>query len=194
MEATTALQSGNIVIYPTDTLYALGGDALSDTVVESIERIKGRGKEKFIRSIVADIDMAARYGAVDERVRRMERRLPRGKVTFVVPKKEGFDTGTLRGIDTFGFRIPDHGLCLELCRLFDGPITATSANKSGMPPGATLAEVLAQLGASAEDIALAIDGGPVRSAAPSTVVDMTGPRPIVLRAGVVPEEDIMAAL
>jgi L-threonylcarbamoyladenylate synthase len=189
--AAQALREGGVVLYPTDTLYGLGADAFSDAAVNRIYEIKGRDENKPIHAIVRDIEMAARYGEVDERVRRAIAQLPAGKVSFVVRKKTGLETGIARGINTFGFRIPDHAFCFAMLEAFGGPITATSANRSGEPPQLSLGATLAQLGST---VHLVVNGGDLPPSAPSTVVDCTGAEPIVLREGAVSAPDIFAAL
>jgi tRNA A37 threonylcarbamoyladenosine synthetase subunit TsaC/SUA5/YrdC len=131
-------------------------------------------------------------------VRRAIAELPAGKVSFVVRKKPGLETGIARGIDTFGFRIPDHAFCLAICEAFGDPITATSANKSGEVPQLALGATLSQLGSTVHLVDIVVNGDPPASglppSAPSTVVDCTGAEPIVLREGAVSAPDIFAAL
>lgn len=184
-EAAAALRAGGVVLYPTDTLYGLGADARSDDAVAKVYEIKGRREDKPMHAIVSDMKMAQRYGDVSPYVRSLAETLPKGKVSFVVPKQTGLDTGIARAIDTFGFRIPDHDFCAALTRAFDGPITATSANMSGATDSRDVEAILAQLGERADLIDLVVDAGVLPPSAPSTVVDCTGDTPIVLREGAV---------
>lgn len=192
--AADALRSGGVVLYPTDTLYGLGADALSDEAVSKIYGIKGRDEGKAMHAIVANVEMAERYGDVNDFARTLLRELPRGKVTLVVRKKQGIDSGICRGIPTFGFRIPDNEFCLKLLRSFGGPITATSANKSGETPPHDIKTILAQLEEGAKGVNLTLDAGRLPADKPSTVVDLTSPEPVIVREGAVPAADVWETL
>lgn len=192
--AAEVLRTGGVVLYPTDTLYGLGADALSDAAVEKVIEIKGRDANKPIHSIVADIGMAAAYTSVSGFARLLADRLPMGKVTFITEKKEGLDRGISKRLETFGFRIPEHAFCTEMIRLFGGPITATSANTSGAQPEQNIDAILAQLGDKAHGIDLAVDGGPLPKREPSTVVDLTHDHPLILREAAVPAADVWEAI
>lgn len=193
-KAADVLRAGGVVIYPTDTLYGLGADALSNEAVEKIYRIKGRDEKKPVHAILADIDAAAQYGVVSGVARLLEDEMPKGKISYIVPKREGLDSGISRDIATFGFRIPDSELCKEMVRAFGGPITATSANAAGQPPQMHVDAILAQLGETASLVDLVIDGGELPPSEPSTVVDLTQGHPLILREGAVAPADIWNAL
>lgn len=170
---------------PTDTLYAFAADATSDVAVDAVYAIKGRDEKKPMHALVDSLEMAAQYGEVSDAVRMLIERAPAGKVTLIVAKKPSFVSGIGRGIDTFGFRIPDHALCRDIIRASGGPLTATSANPSGTAPSLSFGGTLAGLGATGHLIALALHGGDLPHSEASTVVDMTGETPRILRAGAV---------
>jgi len=193
-KAAEVLRSGGVVLYPTDTLYGLGADALSDEAVAKIFDIKGRDEGKPMHAIVADVDMAAKYTEVSGIARLLNDRLPKGQVTFITQKKEGLDEGISRQIETFGFRIPQHAFCIEMIRAFGGPITATSANASGKRPERSVPAILAQLGSGAAPIDLIIDGGELPAQEPSTVINLTHNHPLIVREGAVPAADVWSAL
>ena len=188
------LLSGGVVLIPTDTLYALCGDALSDEAVEKVRAIKGRDERKPMHALVENLEMAGKYGVITDAVERLARELPLGKITFVVRKHALFESGIFRGVETFGFRIPDNEFCAALLHAFGRPITATSANKAGEEPQRSIATILEQLGDYADGIALAVNGGELPPSAPSTVVDCSGSRPLILREGAVPAADIWNTL
>ncbi len=192
--AAAVLRAGGLILYPTDTLYGLGTDAFSDTAVDKIYAIKGREEGKPIHAIVSDLEMASKYGAVDDRVRTLAEKLPKGKITFVVRKKNEVGGGIARAIDTFGFRIPDNDFCTALTRAFGGPITATSANRSGEKPRSVLKEILLQFGAAVKGIDLIIDAGELPACEPSSVVDLSGAEPKVIREGAIASTDIYGVL
>ncbi len=192
--AVLALQNNDVIIYPTDTLYGLGADALSDEVVAKIYAIKGRDEHKPIHVIVADLEMVERFAYIDGTARMLAERFLPGPLTLILRKKEGIETGIAKGIDTFGIRIPDNDVCRKLVEAFGGPITTTSANRAGMHPMNTVAQIVEQLGEQADLVACAIDAGELPKRAPSTVVDCSAERPIVLREGAISTADIWDAL
>ena len=202
--AAEVLRAGGVVLYPTDTLYGLGADALSDEGVAKVKRIKGRDEGKPIHAIVSDLEMAEEYGELTDDARLLASRLPQGQVTYIVSAKGGSAsggkklagprTGILRGIATFGFRIPDNEFCISLLREFGKPVTATSANTSGEQPERSVEKILAQLGIAAEGIGLLIDAGELPERLPSTVVDLSGEEPVIVREGAIPSTDIWNVL
>jgi len=187
------LKHGGVALFPTDTLYGLGADAFSDEAVEKVYAIKGRDEHKPVHALVSDIDMAEKYAEVGDDARLLAKTLPKGKVTLICKKRPGFDTGIGRGLDTFGFRIPDSELCIEMVRAFGKPVTATSANKAGKKPLRAVADILEQLGDGKSGIALVIDGGELPASESSTVIDLSGP-PVILREGAVPASDVWEAI
>lgn len=182
--AAEVLRRGGIILYPTDTIYGLGADALSDEAVQKIYNIKGREEGKPIHALVSDLAMAARYADLSKETNRtlIEKHMFQ-PVSWICPKQPGVGSGILRGIETFGFRIPNNQFCLELTKAFENPVTATSANKSGEPPKNSIEDILEQLGDGAQYIDLVIDVGPLPPSLPSTVVDLSQDPPRILRQG-----------
>ena len=174
LRAARVLREGGVILFPTDTLYGLGADALSDAAVAKIYAIKGRDDGKPIHGIVADTAMAQRYGEWNDLAKKLCDAFFPGALTLIVAKKSEFSTGVLRGIDTFGFRIPANDLCIEIARTFDAPFTATSANKSGVDPSRSFDETIERLADRADLIDLAIDAGELVPSLPSTVVGLIG--------------------
>ena len=198
-KAAQILISGGVVMFPTDTLYGLGADAFSNEAVGKVYTIKGRDEGKPIHALVCDIEMAERFCEVTDDVRLLAERLPKGKVTFICKKKAGLETGVCRGIETFGFRIPDNAFCLAMIENAGGPITATSANVAGQPPQRSVAAVLEQFNHSNIQqnvgvIDLVVDGGELPESLPSTVVSFAEGRPLILREGAVPSADVWNVL
>lgn len=195
LRAAAVLHAGGVVLYPTDTLYGLGADALSDEAVERIRTIKGRDDAKPLHCIVSDLDMAEQYVDIGPAIRQLAHQLPQGKISFIAPKRADVETGIARDMTTFGFRIPDHPLCRAMLEAFGGPVTATSANLAGAQPFSSPAAILAQLGAAVAQIDLIIDGGEAPLPRPSTVVDLFHPEhPVILREGAVPAGDVWEVL
>ena len=200
--AATQLRAGGVVLYPTDTLYGLGVDALSDEAVAKIFAVKGRNEGKPVHAIVSDIAMAGKYGEISDAARVFAEKLPRGQVTFVVRKKTGMDTGISKDIPTFGFRIPDNAFCIEMLHAFGGPITATSANRAGEVPQCSVDAIMAQLEEHSNvlqnvgtwNIDLIVDAGELPARKPSSVVDVSGTAPVILREGAVSRNEIEAVV
>jgi len=193
-EAAAALKKGGVVLYPTDTLYGLGADAFSNTAVDKIYAVKERKDDKPIHAIVSDLGMAGKYGYIDDRIRKIATELPMGKITFIVKKRVGVTGGIMRGMKTFGFRIPDNRFCQDMIRVFGKPITATSANASGYPPQNSIGPIFIQIGKNAGLIDVAVNAGELPESKPSTVIDCTGKELKILREGVVSSGTIQDAL
>jgi L-threonylcarbamoyladenylate synthase len=167
------------VAFPTDTVYGLGADAFSTPAILKLFEIKQRPYNQAIAVLLGDPDQ---LGMVTENPNRVAMELAEqhwpGALTLVVPRHPNMPE-ILSPEPTLGVRIPDHPAALALLRLA-GPLAVTSANLSGQPNTTTAQEVLAQLDGK---IDLLLDGGKIPGGTPSTVVDMTGERPVVLRQG-----------
>lgn len=128
--AIEALKSGDLVVYPTETVYGLGADALNPVAVERVFEAKNRDRSKPVSMAVGELEYISEYTRPTEREQQfMETFLP-GPVTVVVERAEVVPDELTAGRDRVGIRIPDHELARELARRI-GPITATSANVSG---------------------------------------------------------------
>lgn len=191
LRASGALRRGGVVLYPTDTLYGLGADALSDTAVAKVYAIKDRDTRKPIHCIVSDLEMAAEYAEVNNLAKRLAEEFLPGPLTLILKKRAGVHFGIARGIDTFGIRIPDNEFCLELAKSFGKPYTTTSANKADMQTEPSIEKIVKQLGAGAEIIHLVVDAGILPLRSPSTVVNVVSGSPSVLREGAIPASEIM---
>jgi L-threonylcarbamoyladenylate synthase len=184
------LRAGGLVAFPTDTLYALGADAASEAAVERLLRTKGREDGKSLPLLVDGLEMAAEVAELSPAAEALARAFWPGPLTLVLRKRPSFRSRALSG-DTVAVRAPAHELALAIIRVFGRPVTGTSANRSGGRDPDTAAEVQRQLG---EAIDLVIDGGPCRAGRPSTIVDLTGPRPLFLRKGVLSRRRVLRAL
>ena len=190
--AAEVLKNGGVILYPTDTLYGLGADALSDAAVAKIYAIKGRPDGKPIHAIVSDMAMAKKYAIVTEIGEKIARNFFPGPLTLILKKKSELHTGVAKDIATFAIRIPNQEFCLALARECGIPFTATSANKSGMPPERTLAKILAQLGPAIRLIDIAFEAGELPPSLPSTVVDVSNKEIHILREGAISPDKILS--
>ena len=184
--ALAILRAGGLVAFPTDTVYGLGAQAFNQTAVESIYLAKDRPLEKAIPILIADVvDLDKVADAVPALALRLAVRFWPGPLTLVVPKHASLPA-TVSATSTVGVRIPDHGAARALLRAA-GPMAVSSANLSGQDNPRTVGEVIRQLNGS---IPLVLAGGETRGGIPSTVVDVTGAEPVILREGPITFEQI----
>ncbi|MDP4020754.1 MAG: L-threonylcarbamoyladenylate synthase [Candidatus Adlerbacteria bacterium] len=197
MEAVTkaveVLRSGGVILYPTDTVYALAGDALRKEVLEKIYKIKGRDEGKPIHSVFSSLESASEYVEITPLARALAEKFLPGPLTLLLTKKDTVPTWVTAGKDTFGVRIPKNDFCLALAHEFKKPYTTTSANRAGEPTLLSPEEILAQLGKRGEEIDLVIDAGVLPASAASTIVDARGEKPVIVREGVISKEKIFIA-
>ena len=189
--AVDCLRGGGVIALPTDTLYALACDARDAAAVRRVYRIKGREDGKPLPLFVSDLDVAGRYAVLNDTARRFAARFWPGALTIVCKKQPDFESEALAGGETVALRVPDHPLALEVLRGLGGPITGTSANRSGGPDPDTAEEVRRQLG---DEVDLVVDAGACPGGVSSTIVDCTGEAVRILRHGAIPEDEVLAVL
>lgn len=185
--AERALEAGEAVVFPTDTVYGLGA---RPEAAESLFEIKGRPRELTLPVLVARIEDAREIARFDERGEMLAASFWPGALTMVLPRSArstGWELGA-HG-DTVGVRVPASATARDLLSR-TGPLAVTSANPSGEATPDRCEEVRAVLG---EAVAVYVCGGASPGGTPSTVVDLTGD-PRILRAGTIPIEDLLAAL
>lgn len=188
VEDTAAeLSSGGIVVIPTDTVYGLAAVAADSEAVDEIFEAKQRPSDRHVAVLVADMDQARLMAFVDAAATALAHRFWPGPLTMVMPRTAAAPAAA-GDLATIGVRCPADHFVTEVCRRV-GPLATTSANVHGVD-AATSATMAASM---LPDVALIIDGGQ-RDAGVSTVVDMCGPQPIVLRNGPIGEPAISAAL
>ncbi|MCH4155741.1 MAG: threonylcarbamoyl-AMP synthase [Muribaculaceae bacterium] len=177
--AVEALLDGNIIIYPTDTLYALGCDALNNGAIEKICRIKGVKSEKTNLSIICEsISQVAEYAHFDnDEFRMMKANLP-GPFTFIFPAMSKLPKA-FKGRKTVGVRVPDDKIAIELVHRLGRPIMTSSIEYEDEDYG-TEPELIAERYVG--DVSLILDSGR-RSIVPSTIIDCTGDEPEIVREG-----------
>jgi len=183
--AAAAVSRGELIVLPTDTVYGIGADAFMPAAVTAMLAAKGRGRQMpspvlvgSVRAAAALIDDLGMHGQdlIDE--------FWPGALTLVCPASRtlSWDLGETKG--TVAVRMPLHPVTLELLKQ-TGPMAVSSANKSGQAPALTVAEAAAQLG---DLVAVYLDGGPAAGGVPSSIVDLTGTVPRLLRAGAISAE------
>lgn len=191
--AAEALLAADLVAFPTETVYGLGGDATRDESVASIFAAKGRPKFNPLILHVTDHSEAERFGDISAGLRSLAERFWPGPLTLVAPLREGAKVSPLAsaGLDTIALRVPAHSLARELLAAVEIPLAAPSANPSGKVSPTTADHVLAGLTGK---IAGVLDGGPCPVGLESTIVGMDGETPVLLRPGGVAVEELADAL
>jgi L-threonylcarbamoyladenylate synthase len=190
--AAGALRRGGVVSFPTDTLYALGADALNDAAVARVFAIKARPLSNPLPLFVSDAAMAGQLAVLTPPAVRLVERFWPGALTVVIEKRDDFESLALAGGATVALRAPDHPVALDLIRRLQRPLTATSANLSGGIDPDSAGEVRRQLGHAVDYI---IDAGPCPIGMPSTIVDCTSAPDIrIVRPGAIAESEVRKAL
>lgn len=187
-QAAAILKRSGVVAYPTETFYALGARAVDEAACARVFLLKGREETRRLPLIVADLDQVFQIAAGPSgAVKRLAARFWPGPLTLVLPARPGggFGSGTL------AVRVSASTVARELARRIDGPLTATSANRSGEPPAESADAVEAVVGS---EVDLILDGGRTPGGAPSTIVDLVGGEPVLLRPGPVDFGEVLRAL
>lgn len=182
-EACLPLAAGDVVGMPTDTLYGLGANALEAAAVERVFAVKRRSARQAMPVVVRDASQAEELAAnLPALFWKLAATFWPGPLSLIVAAGPRVPQALHAGTERIAVRQPDCPLLLRLLERLDFPLTATSANQSGEPAARTAAEVAASFG---DALALIIDGGPAPQTLPSTMVDLTGLRPRLLRAGAI---------
>ena len=165
--AATAVRDGDLVVYPTETVYGLGADALSEAAVERVFEAKRRSRDEPVSLAVPDVDAALEYVRATDREERFMREFLPGPVTVLCEKTDEVPDVLTAGRDRVGVRVPDHEVALALLREV-APVTATSANVSGRPSATRVADLDPEIRDAA---AVVLDGGETGESG-STVVNV----------------------
>ena len=180
------IKRGGVIAFPTDTVYGLGASAFNETAVERIYEIKERSKDKAIPILIGDPEELSLISSVPRQlVIQIIGKFWPGALTLILPIAQNLPNN-LSTTETVGVRIPDHELTRELLRA-TGPLATTSANLSGEENALTAEDVYHSLGGK---IDLILDGGRSPVGEASTVLDLTGSDPIILREGPIGMEEI----
>jgi len=188
--AARLLKAGELVCYPTDTVYGIGAAATNDAAVRRLYAVKGRPLDKPLPLLIATTASASLAAEITPLAHMVMNRFWPGALTIVMRRKPDFRSLALAGHDTVALRVPDHDLVRDIIRLLGEPITGTSANRSGARAPVAASEAAFQLG---DMVAVVIDGGRTPGGVESTVFDITGP-PVILREGPVSRREIEEAI
>ncbi len=187
-EAAGILRQGGLVAFPTETVYGLGGNALDETAAARIYAAKGRPSDNPLIVHIADVASLKELAKnVPEEAYALADAFWPGPLTMILNKKPCVPDGTTGGLKTVAIRFPADDIALALIRRSGLCIAAPSANASGRPSPTTAQHVYDDLNGRIEYI---LDGGPVNIGVESTIIDLTGEKPLILRPGFITREDL----
>ena len=186
--AARLVRNGGVIVYPTDTVYAVGCDPFNEDCVKRLFKIKGKRTKPFpiLASGIEDVEKIAQ---VTGEALKLAKKFWPGPLTMVLRKKPSLPNIVTARLNSIAVRIPNHDIALELIRQCGGLLIGTSANKTGKKPPRTALEAARQIG---EEVDLILDGGPAPIGASSTIVDLTGDRPKILREGPIKSDDLLS--
>jgi tRNA threonylcarbamoyl adenosine modification protein (Sua5/YciO/YrdC/YwlC family) len=176
--AVDALEAGEVIAYPTDTVYGLGCDLFNKKAVEKLYQIKGLQKEQKLAFVCQDLSDAAKYAVMHDRVFRILKRYLPGPYVFILEATREVPKIVHLPRKTVGVRIPDHPVPLALVRELGRPIISSTAARHHSEGNPDPREIDIEF----RGLALVLDGGP-GGTEPTSVIDLTGPAPRVVRAG-----------
>ena len=179
-EAARIIAAGGVIAFRTDTFYGLGSDPLNNDAVQKIRDLKGREGNKPILLLISDEDQVDRFSEQATFFKMIAKGHWPAPLTLIGAALTEVPMELTAGTKSLGLRLPDDENVRALVRACGGALTATSANVSGEPPARTAKEVANYFPTG---IDLIVDGGEVTATDPSTVVDVSGPRPRLIREG-----------
>ncbi len=183
-QAVEILREGGVIAYPTETFYGLGVDAKNENAVARLFAVKGRDFRNPVPVIVGDAGVLPRIAMeIPQTAKELISRFWPGPLTLVLRSAPAVSPRLTAGTGKIGVRVSSHPVARLLAHGLAGPLTSTSANRSGETECVTAREVLDRIGS---DLDLIIDGGATPGGKGSTILDITGEAPVVLRHGAVP--------
>lgn len=189
-KAAQAIKEGKLVSFPTETVYGLGGNSLDPQAVARIFEVKARPSFDPLITHIADLEMLDRIADIkNQRTFDIIEKFWPGSLTLIVPKKEIVPAIVTSGLETMAVRMPDHPTALKLIKESTGAVAAPSANPFGYLSPTTAEHVDELLG---DKIEMVLDGGTCKVGVESTVLDLTGEDPIILRPGGIALETLLA--
>lgn len=190
-EAVRLLKEGELVAFPTETVYGLGADASNDAALAKLYHVKGRPTSHPVIVHIASQDQLTDWcSVVPPLAYKLAEKYWPGPMTLILPKAEHVSNSVTGGQNSVGLRVPNHPVALELLREFGGGVAAPSANRFGKLSPTTAAAVAEGLGT---DVALVLDGGPSTVGIESTIISLTG-EPTVLRPGMLNIDELSEVL
>ena len=200
-QVAAVIKNGGTIIYPTDTVYGIGANALDKKAVEKVFKIKQRQKNKPLSVIVKDIKMAKKFARINFATEKILNKILPGPITVILKGSRNplfsADLGVedpsysvIGKFNSIGIRIPDCEITKLLSSELKIPFTATSANISGEQASGKIQEIIKQFKNRKNKPDLILDAGDLPKSKPSTIVDLTGSKPKILRSGEISKEEI----
>lgn len=188
VEIAAVIKAGGVIVYPTETLYGIGANALSHDAVRRVVNAKQRPDDKPILVLVHEPEsLDSMVEKVPDAAKILMKSFWPGPLTLVFPARAGMSEAVTKSAGTIGIRIPSSEFCRKLVAECGCPLTSTSANIAGRPTFPTIDEIKAELG---DSIDLYVDAGRLPDSLPSTVIDVTVTPPVILRAGAIEPDQI----
>lgn len=187
--AADLICAGELVAFPTETVYGLGADGLNKSAREKIYIAKGRPSEKPLTLHVSSLEQVERIAKISPTAEKLFEKFCPGPLTIILPKAENIPDFVAK--KNIGLRFPDNEVALKLIKISNCPIAAPSANISGQIPPKTAQDVLKNLSGR---VPIILDGGKCKFGISSTIVDLSEAEPKFLRVGAIPPEEIISFL
>lgn len=188
--AAEIIKNGGIIAFPTETVYGLGADGLNVDACRKIFVAKGRPPTKPLSLHVSSLEMAEKIAEITPAAEKLFKKFLPGALTIILQKNKIVPDFVTGGLSSVGIRFPANDVALELIRLSECPIAAPSANLSGFEPPTTANEVFDNFSGK---ISVILDGGACKFGISSTIIDLTGENPKILRHGAISAEKILEA-
>ena len=191
-DVVNTLKNDGIVIFPTETVYGIGGKATSNKVVDRVYQAKQRPRAKAVNILVANVKEIEKYAVITSEIERkiIENFMP-GPLTIILKKKDGFGDYFTAENDTIGVRIPDNKIINTILDAIDFPLIAPSANISDRPSGIRTQDIAEDF---KDTVDIIIDGGDAKLGTSSTIVKVVNGEIQILRAGEITKEEILAKI
>ncbi len=191
-QAADVIKHGGLVAFPTETVYGLGADSFNSDAVANIFKAKGRPSDNPLISHIAEVSDIERFAReIPDSAIKLAEEFWGGPLTMILKKKAGIPDIVTAGLDTVAVRLPSHSIANALIKLSGTAIAAPSANRSGSPSPTTARHCICDLDGRVDMI---IDGGDSIIGIESTVVDLTGEVPVILRPGMISPEDMRSVI
>ena len=190
--ALAALKRGEVIVFPTETFYGLGADAINSAAVEQVVSLKGRRLESPVAVIIADSEMLEQIVTeVSPLALKLIERFWPGPLTLILPAKKDLPAPLINRDGGIGVRVSSHPLATRLARGLGRPITATSANPTGKEPARSVARALGYFSGRVE---IFLDGGRLQGKIGSTVAAIVDRRLKIIREGAIPADELQRIL
>jgi L-threonylcarbamoyladenylate synthase len=193
-KAANVLKKGGVIVYPTETVYGLGANIFNKKAVQKIFQIKGRTFKKPLSVAVRNFKDATKVAKFNLHAKKIFKKFLPGPLTIVLPKKNCVSNLITANQKTVAVRVPDSKVVLRLLEICKFPITSTSANISGRRPPESVREVIKQFRKKKIQPDLILDAGKTTIGKPSTIVDLTGKVPKILRRGPLKLKNLVALM